>query len=318
MNRRSLGRSRIEVSEISFGTVSLGVPYGIGVSGREDMLSESAAVELLRSALDRGINFFDTARGYGCSEEIIGKAFRGRREDAVISTKCAHLYDENKQLPPDNKLKAVIDASLKKSLSALQTDHVDVYMLHDADLKLLSNQTIAETLSGYKQNGLAKAIGVSTYSVDETKQVIESGIWDVVQLAYNLMDQRQGELFSLAAKYGVGIIVRSVLFKGILSDRGQNLHPQLKSVQQHRQLYNELLKGQIFTLSDLATRFVLSQREVSSVLVGIDKTEYLDKALAVADGNYFDKKTLAKARALAYPEPEFLDLRKWDVMGWLT
>jgi len=99
MNRKSLGKSGIEVSEISFGTVPLGLPYGIGVKGREDMLSESGSVHLLQSALDRGINFFDTARAYGCSEDIVGKAFRDRREQAIICTKCAHLYDENHQLP---------------------------------------------------------------------------------------------------------------------------------------------------------------------------------------------------------------------------
>ena len=142
MNKRILGRSGIEVSEISFGTVSLGVPYGIGISGKSDMLSASGAVELLQAALDQGVNIFDTARGYGCSEERIGKAFKDRREDAVICTKCAHLYDKNKHLPADNKLKTVIDASLKESLDALRTDYVDVYMTHNADLKILKNQTI--------------------------------------------------------------------------------------------------------------------------------------------------------------------------------
>ena len=68
----------------------------------------------------------------------------------------------------------------------------------------------------------------------------------------------------------------------------------------------------------MATKFVLSQKEVSSVLVGIDKEEYLNKALAVADGNYLDEETLNRAEGLYYPEPVFLDLPKWDRMGWLT
>ena len=318
MNKRILGRTNIKVSEISFGTVSLGIPYGIGVSGNDGMPSETEAIELLRSALDKGINFFDTARGYGCSEELIGKAFRDRREDVIISTKCAHLYDKNEQLLPDGELKEIIDNSMKESLSALQTDYVDVYMIHNGDLKTLSNKIVVEVFSEYKRKGLAKAIGVSTYTVDQARKAIESGVWDVVQVAYNLMDQRQGEFFTLAREHGVGVVVRSVLFKGILTDRGRNLHPELKSVQQHRQAYNELLSDKVPTLSDLATKFVLSQKEVSSVLVGIDKDEYLDKALAVADGSYLDEKTLTKAKELAYPEPEFLDLHKWDVNGWLT
>jgi len=70
-------------------------------------------------------------------------------------------------------------------------------------------------------------------------------------------------------------------------------------------------------LSDLATKFVLSHKEVSSVLVRIDKPEYLQSALVVADGNYLDKKTLSRTKELAYPEPDFLDLPMWDRKGWL-
>ena len=318
MNRRRLGGCGIEVSEIAFGTVSLGVPYGIGIKGRGDMPPESDAVDLLRAALDRGVNLFDTGRAYGCSEEILGKAFQGRRQDVVICTKCAHLYDKDGQLPPASALKKAIDESFGTSLSALQTHYVDVYMVHNADLAALSNHTITETFSGYRQKGLARTIGVSTYSVAETRKAIESGVWNVVQVAYNLMDQRQGELFCLANQQGVGIVVRSVLLKGILTDRGRNLHPKLKAVQQHRRLYYELLGERAPTLSDLATRFVLSQRGVSSVLVGIDSPEYLDKALMAADGSYLDEGMLARARELAYGEPEFLDLPRWEQMGWLT
>ena len=317
MNNNILGRTGIEVSEISFGTVSLGVPYGIGIDSKEDMISEKDAVWLLRSALDEGINFFDTARGYGCSERRIGNAFKDRREEVVISTKCGHLYDNNKQMFSESKLMEVIENSLKESLLALQTDYIDVYMIHGASLEMLSNKIIAEVFSEYKRKGLARAIGVTTYSVAETKKAIESGIWDVIQLAYNLIDQRQGKLFSLAEQNGVGIVVRSVLLKGILTDRGRNLHPELKSVQKHREVYNELLGKDVPSLPDLATKFVLSQREVSSVLIGIDKPEYLQSALMAVAGNYPYKKILDRARELAYPDPDFLDLHKWDVKGWL-
>ena len=127
-----------------------------------------------------------------------------------------------------------------------------------------------------------------------------------------------GSIFSLAQKYGVGVVIRSVLFKGILTDRGQELHPKLKAVQQHRDVYHELLSETAPTLSELATKFVLSQRDVSSVLVGIDKMDYLQAALKVVDGNYLDETTLARAKKLAYPDPDFLDLHKWDVLGWLN
>ena len=318
MNKIFLGKTGIQVSEVSFGTVSLGIPYGIGISGKEDMISEKDAVKLLQSALDKGINFFDTAREYGVSEERIGKAFKDRRQEVIIATKCAHLCNNNGQLPPDDELKKVMENSMNASLSALQTDYVDVYMMHDGNINTITSEAVAKMLSGFKEKGLARATGISTYTVEETKSAIESGIWDVIQLAYNLMDQSQGELFNLAEQKGVGIVVRSVLFKGILTDRGGNLHPELNAVGKHREAYQELLTKDIPSLSDLATKFVLSNKEVSSVLVGIDKPEYLQSALDVADGNYLDEKMLNRARQLAYPNPEFLDLQMWDRKGWLT
>lgn len=317
MNKRLLGRTGISVSEISFGGVSIGIPYGIGVSSEADMLSESETIKLLHSALDNGINFFDTARMYGRSEELMGKAFKDRRNEVVICTKCTHLGDKQGQLPTAAELRKIIDNSLKQSLSALRTDYVDVFMIHNAAIEIIENQGIVDIFSEYKEKGLVKAIGVSTYSLEETKKAIESGVWEVIQLAYNLMEQRQAELFSLAQQHGVGIMVRSALFKGILTDKGRNLHPELRAVEEYRQLFNELLSGKAPTLSDLATKFVLSHPEVSSVLVGIDRMEYLQQALAVADGNYLDPKTMSRASELAYPDPDFLDLRKWDQKGWL-
>ena len=225
MNQRALGRTGIKVSEISFGGVEIGIPYGIGVDSHDGMLGESEAIKLLHTALDNGINFFDTARMYGRSEGIIGKAFKDRRDEVVIG--------------------------------------------------------------------------------------------DVIQLSFNLMDQRQAELFPYAQQNNIGIMVRSVLLKGILSDRGRNLHPALKSVEEHRNAYDELLNKDVPILSALATKFALSFQEVSSVLIGIDRMQYLQNALTVADGKYLDQNAFAKARELCYPEPEFLDLRQWDKMGWL-
>jgi aryl-alcohol dehydrogenase-like predicted oxidoreductase len=121
----------------------------------------------------------------------------------------------------------------------------------------------------------------------------------------------------MARERGVGIMARSVLMRGILTDAEFEFHEKLESIETHRQRYKELLSRRIPSLSDLAARFVLSFEEVSSVLVGIDKDEFLESAVALADGNYLEGELLEKARQLAYPEPEFLDLSVWDRNGWL-
>ncbi len=314
---RTLGKTGIKVSEISFGTVSLGLPYGIGAEDKSSLMPETDAINLLKNAFENGINFFDTARAYGRSEYLLGQAFANRRNDVIISSKTIHLKNKEGNIPSAKQIKKLINNSLDKSLSALQSDYIDIYMLHDSDIEIFTNTAVIETLIEIKHSGKVRAIGVSTYTTEQTRKVIETGIYDVIQLPYNLMDQRQRELFPLAYRKGIGLVVRSVLFKGILTEKGNQLHPALKPVEEHRKVYEKLLCNEAPTLAQLATKFVLSHKEVSSVLIGIDKPEYLQEALQVVDGNYLDEQTLAQAQKLAYPDPEFLDLPKWNQKGWL-
>ena len=103
-----------------------------------------------------------------------------------------------------------------------------------------------------------------------------------------------------------------------MSNKGRSLHPQLKDVERHLELYKELCSKLDCDLAGLALKFALSFEQVSSVLVGIDRIEYLDNSIDVADGNYFDEEILKRARELEYPDIDFLDLVKWERMEWLT
>jgi len=317
MKKRFLGNTGIEVSEIAFGSVEIGMPYGIGVDSRKDMLSEQEAIGLLNTALDSGINFYDTARGYGVSEAIIGNAFKKRRQEIIICTKCRHLRNHLGELPVEGETGKIILDSFTESLSALQTDFLDVFMLHQVDNEILDNREIADTFIRLKQEGRIKATGVSTYTIEETKKAIDLGIWDVIQLPFNLMDQRQASLFELARQKGVGIVMRSILLKGLLSDRGKKLHPALQNVEKHIEKFDDLLYGINHSLPELAIKFGLSFPEVSAVLVGLDKMDYLKQTLKAANGIYLNEEELVRARDLAYPDPGFLNLPHWDKMNWL-
>jgi aryl-alcohol dehydrogenase-like predicted oxidoreductase len=317
MEKRLLGKTGLEVSEIAFGGVEIGLPYGIGVESEQDMLSEKEAISLLHEAVDKGINFFDTARMYGESETIMGKAFTDRRPKIVLASKCRHFRNADGKLPADHLLKSFIEDSLSESLAALQTDYLDLFMLHQADGEILENATIAGTFHELKKKGIIRATGASTYLPAETAKAISSGNWDVIQLPFNIMDQRHSASFENAEKQGIGLVIRSVLLKGLLSDRGKNLHPALSEVEQHIEDYQEFLNQDFPDLPTLATRFALSFQNIASVLVGIDKTEYLNNALRTANGKYMSSEMLEKAKNTAYPNPEFLNLPYWDRMGWL-
>ncbi len=316
MKQRQLGRTNLSVSEMAFGGVEIGLPYGIGVHTSADMPSDAESVHLLHQALELGITFFDTARAYGRSEEIMGQAFKDRREQVILCSKCS-LPGSTDSGFEKTGASAAVRRSLQESLAALQTDYLDVLMLHNADLVALNQESVSETFAELRDKGVIRATGVSTYSMAETDLAIDKGVWDVIQISFNLMDQRQAALFDKAQKAGVGLMVRSVLLKGVLSDRGRDLHPELERIARHRDRYNDFLDETSPTLSVLATKFALSFDQVSSVLVGIDRPEYLYQAATTADGSYLDEAALARLRALSFPDPEFIDLRVWDRMGWL-
>lgn len=317
MIKRALGATGLHVSELAFGCVEIGMPYGLGVVSAADMLTETEAIHLLQTALQKGINFFDTARMYGASEVIIGKAFKEVRSEVILATKCKHFQDSNGNIPAYDELKEMIKGSLQESLAALQTTYVDIFMLHQADLRILLNKDVQTIFSELKRAGLIRVTGVSTYTNNQTELAIDAGVWDVIQVPFNLMDQRQSVLFDKAYQKGVGLIIRSVLSKGLLSEKGKNLHPALRNVENHLALYNMLIKEMGVNLSTLATRFALSFSQVSSILVGIDRLKYLQQSIEAANGEYMSSQLLKKAQDLAYPDPVFLDLPNWDKEGWL-
>jgi aryl-alcohol dehydrogenase-like predicted oxidoreductase len=125
-------------------------------------------------------------------------------------------------------------------------------------------------------------------------------------------------LFPIAAEHGVAIVVRSVLFRGVLTDKGRPLRPELQAIEAHRHVYRELLSPEAPTLSELAMRFALSHPGISSVLIGLGREKHLDRALETADGVYLDAATMARAAELAFPDPGFFELGKWYADGWFV
>ncbi len=316
MRQRPLGNTGLHVSEISFGCVELGIPYGIGVKSQADMLPEAEAVRLLQAALAAGLNFFDTAPAYGTSERLLGLAFADRREQAVICTKAPHRATDAELLDQPDNLRRVLRESLEASLRELRSDYVDVYLLHQATEKALRSPALVGILRDFRRQGLIRAFGASTYPGGTTGTALACGTWDVLQIAIHVMDRREEPYLAAAAAQGVGMIARSVLFKGILSDRGRSLHPALAPVAAHRQRLLEALPEET-GLALAATQYILGLPGIASVLLGIDRFAYLEQALAAAGAPPLPASVRQAWDALPYPDPEFLNLPAWDRNGWL-
>lgn len=308
MQHRNLGNTGISVSEVAFGGVSIGMPYA-----EQPKPSEQLSINLLHTALDKGINYFDTARMYGDSESLLGKAFHDRRNKVIINTKCIHLLDEHGRIPQNINVPKTIASSLDQSLKTLKTDYIDVYMLHQSSPDILKNEEVMRTFSDLRDSGKVRTIGASTYTLEESKICIDSGVWQVIQVPFNLMDQQQRNIFSLARERGVGLIIRSVLFRGFLTGKVMELPEPLKAVESHIRRFNSLTNDPV----SLAMKFILSYPEVSSMLVGIDQMHHLTKAVEVADRKYFEGEFLGNLEGMAYPDPSFLNFSHWVKSGWL-
>ena len=202
MERHVCGKSGIEISPMGIGCWS----YGGGDYWGEQAQSDVTAVA--NAALDAGINFFDTAEGYnnGRSEEALAVALNGRRHEAVIGTKISK--------PDPTTIRERCEASLQR----LQTDYIDIYMIHWPHDEISIEESMAE-LTRLQEDGRIRAIGVSNFGVEQLTAALETGASIAVnQLCYNLLSRAiEPELLPLCRKHDVGILGYMPLLQGILT-----------------------------------------------------------------------------------------------------
>lgn len=211
MDRVELGSTEIEVSRLGLGTVKLGRNTGVKYPHGFELPSDEEALNLLSLAKDLGINMLDTAPAYGTSEERLGNLLRGQREDWVIIGKAGEEFDgENSAyiFTPEH-----FEMSLERSLKRLNTDYIDVLMLHSDgnDVENLSDSIIAKLLD-FKARGLIRAIGASTKTADGGIRCLE--YMDVVMAMYTQDYQDEKPVLDYAAEHNKGVLLKKVLSSG--------------------------------------------------------------------------------------------------------
>ena len=294
MEYRQLGRSGLKVSAIGLG----GNTFGNGAD-------EAQTARIIHRALDIGINFIDTADGYsrGVSEQFIGKAIAGRRQQAIVATKVFGRMGDG---PNDGGLsrKYVLEG-IEASLMRLDTDYVDLYQLHNVDQTTPIFETLA-TLEDLVRQGKVRYVGCSNFAA---WQICEA-LWAAdrknltpfvsVQPRYNILDRAiERELVPFCRQYGIGIVPYSPLAGGILTgkyrlgeappaDTRAGRNPRMQ-----RQL-NEAMLGKVKALDswareqghgvgELALAWLLSRPEVSTIIAGATKPEQVDQNAKAAD-----------------------------------
>lgn len=209
MEYRKLGRSDLKVSAICMGCWAIA---GGRLWGEQD---EQEAIAALHTAVDLGVNFFDTAEGYGNgdSETLLGKAFRGLRDRVIIATKVSGSH----MRPAD--LRKACEASLRR----LQTDYIDVYYLHWPNWDVPFEETLGE-MARLKDEGKVRFVGCSNFGPRDLEAILEITHIEVDQLAYNLLFRAiEFEIVPTCLEHDVSVAAYSPLLHGILTGKFETL-----------------------------------------------------------------------------------------------
>jgi 1-deoxyxylulose-5-phosphate synthase len=313
MRRRRLGRTGLEVSEISLGTVEIGMDYGIGAGGTAARPSESEAARLLERALDLGINFIDTARLYGESEAIIGRTLAARRREFILCSKVPSYYGRN--LTPD-ELGDKVTASIHESLRSLKTDVIDIMMIHSGHAEVVVPAEVLSAMRDARQKGQIRWIGASVYGPEAASQAVASGAYDCMQVAFSILDRRlEAAFLHNAAALGVGVVARSVLLKGALTERYRHLPDSMAPLRESVERLQSLAAHHGFSLPELAYRYVLSRDVPQTALVGASSVHEVECAVQFTAGGALSPDLVRAIREISISDERLLNPGNWPTVG---
>jgi aryl-alcohol dehydrogenase-like predicted oxidoreductase len=223
----------------------------------------------------------DTAPAYGNSEQVLGDA---NTQDFKIVTKTRHFKQDNIN---SNEVDLLV-RDFDQSLQSLKRKNVYGVLVHNADdLLKPGSDKLFKQLQIFKQQGLITKIGVSTYTVDQLQRIIDNFDIDLVQLPFNILDNRLVDSGVLSAldKRNVEIHARSVFLQGLLLMTEQNRPKQFDRWECIWKLWHEWLTDNKLTALEATIRHVISVPEISKVLVGVDSKDQLRDIMKVTDGN---------------------------------
>jgi aryl-alcohol dehydrogenase-like predicted oxidoreductase len=292
MRYRTLGRTGIQVSPYALGAMMFGV---IGNPDHED------STRIIHRALDAGINFIDTADMYshGESEEIVGAALQGRRDNVVLATKVyGPMGDDPNQRGTSRRW---IMTEVENSLRRLRTDYIDLYQVHRLDPAVDIEETLS-ALTDLVRGGKVRAIGSSSFPASDMVEAQwasqRRGLerFRTEQPTYSILSRGiEREVLPVAERYGMGAIVWSPLAQGMLTGRvRKGQQTDLRRVNRFSHISDERRVDTVeqlipvageagLKLTHLAMAFAITHPGVTSAIIGPRTMEQLDDLLAGAE-----------------------------------
>ncbi|WP_432515471.1 aldo/keto reductase [Staphylococcus aureus] len=288
----NLGKSDVEVFPIALGT------NAVGGHNLYPNLDEEQGKDVVRQAINHGINLLDTAYIYGPerSEELVGEVVKEYpREQIKIATKGSHEFDENQEVHQNNQpeyLKQQVENSLKR----LQTDYIDLYYIHFPDDNTPKDQAVA-ALQELKEQGKIKAIGVSNFTLDQLKEANKDGYVDVVQLEYNLLHRENEAELQYCVDHLITFIPYFPLASGILAGK----YDENTKFSDHRTTRRDFIPG-VFeenvrrvkaleslaaahqtSIANIVLAFYLTRPAIDVIIPGAKRAEQVIENIKAAD-----------------------------------
>jgi aryl-alcohol dehydrogenase-like predicted oxidoreductase len=270
MHYKTLGKSALSISEIGFGCMSLGT-------------DDNANTLLIGRALEKGINFFDTADLYqqGQNEISVGRALQQKRKEVIIATKVGNQWRADGSGWDWNPRKEYILQAADKSLARLQTDYIDLYQLHGGTLDDPIDETI-EAFERLQQQGKIRYYGISSIRPNTIREYVKRSNIVSVMMQYSLLDRRPEETaIPLLLENNIGLLARGSLAKGLLVNKPAA--PYLNYSETQTGLAAEAiqrLSGPLRNAAQTAVQFVLQQPGIACAVTGIRTEEQLDEIAA--------------------------------------
>lgn len=230
---RVLGKTNLKINRIGFG----GIPI--------QRVTQQDTNKIIDELINQGINFIDSARGYTVSEEYIGNAIEGKRDNFILASKSmSRTYED--------MLKDV-DITLKN----FKTDYIDLYQLHNVKLdeyeNIFNDNMAYKALLNCKSQGKIKNIGITSHSIDTIKKAVRDEKFDTIQFPYNIVEDQADEIFREAHKRNIGIIVMKPLAGGAINN------------------------------AKLAIKYILSKEYIDVVIPGMDSVDQVLENISVLE-----------------------------------
>lgn len=271
--------SGLKISKFTLGTCQLG--YNYGIANKTGQPTEEESFQILKTAIENGVNSFDTASMYQVSEDVLGKFFSSSKntlKNPVITTKIADFNFES-----DKAIKESMYNQFSGSLEKMKLSSIPVLMLHHFSDFKKGGEIVIENLKEMKAGGKVGKIGISLYAENDMELVLKENTFEAVQIPMNIFDHRliKSGVLKEFEKRGIIVFVRSVFLQGLFFLDPENLPEKLQPAKEPLKKLHDIANRAGMGIAQLCTSFIKNLDGVSSLVIGCETVKQVEDNISL-------------------------------------